>query len=119
MRWEVKLYQGGKVFTEEVYANDYQDAKQTAQARNPTVKIIGCNPIVGDRHSNTNDDDDDDDYSSNQSSSSSSSHSVGDSMGTVMLLGALLLIGVIVTYWYIVIPVGLIIGILCYIGGKD
>jgi len=117
MKWEVKLYQGGKVFTEEVYANDYQDAKQTAQARNPTVKIIGCNPIVS-GHSNTNDDDDDDTNSS-QSSSSSSSHSVGDSMGMVMLLGALLLIGVIVTYWYIVIPVGLIIGILCYIGGKD
>ncbi len=117
MKWEVKLYQGGKVFTEEVYANDYQDAKKTAQARNPTVKIIGCNPIVGETSSWDNDDDDD--YSSNQSSSSSSSHSVGDSMGMVMLLGALLLIGVIITYWYIVIPVSLIIGILCYIGGKD
>jgi hypothetical protein len=118
MKWEVKLYQGGKVFTEEVYANDYQDAKQPAQARNPTVKIIGCNPIVGET-SSWNNDDDDDDTNSSQSSSSSSSHSVGDSMGMVMLLGALLLIGVIVTYWYIVIPVGLIIGILCYIGGKD
>ena len=118
MKWQVKLYQGGKVFTEEVYANDYQDAKQTAQARNPTVKIIGCNPIVGET-SSWNNDDDDDDTNSSQSSSSSSSHSVGDSMGMVMLLGALLLIGVIVTYWYIVIPVSLIIGILCYIGGKD
>ena len=118
MKWQVKLYQGGKVFTEEVYANDYQDAKQTAQARNPTVKIIGCNPIVGETSSWDNDDDDDD-YSSNQSSSSSSSHSVGDLMGMVMILGALLLIGVIITYWYIVIPVSLIIGILCYIGGKD
>ena len=118
MKWKVKLYQGGKVFTEEVYANDYQDAKQTAQARNPTVKIIGCNPIVGET-SSWNNDDDDDDTNSSQSSSSSSSHSVGDSMGMVMLLGALLLIGVIVTYWYIVIPVGLIIGILCYFGNKD
>ena len=118
MKWEVKLYQGGKVFTKEVYANDYQDAKQTAQARNPTVKIIGCNPIVGET-SSWNNDDDDDDTNSSQSSSSSSSHSVGDSMGMVMLLGALLLIGVIVTYWYIVIPVGLIIGILCYFGNKD
>ena len=118
MKWEVKLYQGGSVFTEEVYANDYQDAKRTAQARNPTVKIIGCNPIVGET-SSWNNDDDDDDTNSSQSSSSSSSHSVGDSMGMVMLLGALLLIGVIVTYWYIVIPVSLIIGILCYIGGKD
>lgn len=117
MKWEVKLYQGGSVFTEEVYANDYQDAKRTAQARNPTVKIVGVNPIVGERSSW--DDDDDDDYSSNQSSSSSSSYSASDSMGMVLLLGALLLIGAIVTYWYIVLPVSLILGILYYIGNKD
>ena len=40
MKWEVKLYQGGRTFTEEVYANDYQDAKRTALARNPTVDVI-------------------------------------------------------------------------------
>jgi hypothetical protein len=118
MKWEVKLYQGGSVFTEEVYANDYQDAKRTAQARNPTVKIVGVNPIVRES-SSWDDDDDDDDYSSNQSSSSSSSYSASDSMGMVLLLGALLLIGVIVTYWYIVLPVSLILGILYYIRNKD
>jgi len=119
MKWEVKLYQGGSVFTEEVYANDYQDAKRTAQARNPTVKIVGVNPIVRESSSWDDDDDDDDDYSSNQSSSSSSSYSASDSMGMVLLLGALLLIGVIVTYWYIVLPVSLILGILYYIRNKD
>ena len=47
MRWEVKLYVSGTVFTEEVYAKDYKDAKETATARNPRAKVIGVNPIVG------------------------------------------------------------------------
>ena len=47
MKYEVKLYVGGKVFTEEVQAANYQDARQTATARNPTAKIIGVNPIIG------------------------------------------------------------------------
>ena len=47
MKFEVKMYVGGKVFTEEVQAANYQDAKQTATARNPTAKIIGVNPIIG------------------------------------------------------------------------
>ena len=47
MKWEVKLYVGGKVFTEEVYATSHRDAKETATARNPTAKVIGVNPIVG------------------------------------------------------------------------
>ena len=111
MKWEVKLYQGGSVFTEEVYANDYQDAKRTAQARNPTVKIIGCNPIVGETSSWDNDDDDDDTNSSQSSSSSSSSMDMGSSAA---ILGILFAIGAIVAYWYIVIPVAIIIGILWY-----
>ena len=41
MKCEVKLYVAGKVFTEIVEARDYQDAKQTALARNPTAKIVG------------------------------------------------------------------------------
>ena len=44
MKWEVKLYQGGKVFTEEVYASNYRDAKETALARNPKATVIGVNP---------------------------------------------------------------------------
>ena len=46
MKYEVKLYVGGKVFTEEVQATNYQDAKETATARNPKAKVVGVNPIV-------------------------------------------------------------------------
>ena len=44
MKWEVKMYQGGKVFIEEVYANDAKAAKETAQVRNPSCKVVGVNP---------------------------------------------------------------------------
>ena len=47
MKWEVKLYVGGKVFTEEVYATSHKDARETALARNPKATVIGVNPIVG------------------------------------------------------------------------
>ena len=47
MKFEVKLYVGGKVFTEEVQAVDNRDAKETALARNPRAKVIGINPMVG------------------------------------------------------------------------
>ena len=43
MRCEVKLYVAGKVFTEEVEAVNYQDAKRTALARNPTAKVVSVN----------------------------------------------------------------------------
>ncbi len=43
MRCEVKLYVAGKVFTEEVEAVNYQDAKETALARNPKAKVISVN----------------------------------------------------------------------------
>ena len=45
MKYEVKLYVAGKVFTEEVQAANYQDAKDTAIARNPKAKVIGVNPV--------------------------------------------------------------------------
>jgi hypothetical protein len=47
MKWEVKLYVGGRIFKEEVYASNYQDARETATARNPKAKVIAVNPIVG------------------------------------------------------------------------
>ena len=47
MKWEVKLYVGGKVFTEEVYASSHRDARETATARNPRAKVLVINPIVG------------------------------------------------------------------------
>ena len=37
---EVKLYKAGIVFKEEVVARDYQDARETALARNPNATII-------------------------------------------------------------------------------
>lgn len=43
MKWEVKLYQGGKVFIEEVYAGNPKEARETAQIRNPSCKVIGVN----------------------------------------------------------------------------
>lgn len=43
MRCKVQLYIAGKVFYEEVEARDYQDAKRTALARNPTAKVISVN----------------------------------------------------------------------------
>jgi hypothetical protein len=43
MKYIVQLYQGGKVFTEEVYANSPKDARETAQVRNPSCKVVGVN----------------------------------------------------------------------------
>ena len=118
MKWEVKLYQGGSVFTEEVYANDYQDAKATAQARNPTVKVIGCNPIVGET-SSWNNDDDDDDTSSTQSSSASSNISGTDMGGMLGLCAVLFVLWLIIEYWMWILPITLIIAILYYFGTKN
>ena len=47
MRCKVQLYVAGKVFDEIVEAKDYQDAKQTALARNPTAKVLGVTAIYG------------------------------------------------------------------------
>ncbi len=47
MRVKVTLYVAGKVFDELVEARDYQDAKQTALARNPTAKIISVTAVFG------------------------------------------------------------------------
>ena len=44
MKWIVELYVACKVFKEEVYARDYQDAKETALARNPKARVISANP---------------------------------------------------------------------------
>ena len=43
MKWIVTMYQGGRTFTEEVYANDVKAAKETAKVRNPTCKVVGVN----------------------------------------------------------------------------
>ena len=46
MIWDVKLYVGGKVFTESVHAVNRDDALDTAKARNPKAKVIGVNPTL-------------------------------------------------------------------------
>ena len=48
MIWDVKLYVGGKVFTESVNAVNREDALDTAKARNPKARVIGVNPTLRD-----------------------------------------------------------------------
>ena len=43
MKYEVKLYVGGKVFSEQVHAVNMQDARETALARNPKARVISVN----------------------------------------------------------------------------
>ena len=43
MKCEVKLFKAGTVFTEEVIAKDYQDARQVALARNPNATVVSGN----------------------------------------------------------------------------
>jgi hypothetical protein len=45
MKCEVKLYVAGKVFTEIIEAANYQDARETALARNPKAKVVSVNAI--------------------------------------------------------------------------
>ena len=43
MKCEVKLFVAGKVFSEEVHARNYDEARQVAKARNPNARVIGVN----------------------------------------------------------------------------
>ena len=45
MKCKVQLYVAGKVFYEEVQAKDYEDAKRTALARNPSAKVVSVNAV--------------------------------------------------------------------------
>jgi len=45
MKVRVQLYVAGKVFYEEVIAANYQDARATALARNPTAKIVSVTAV--------------------------------------------------------------------------
>ncbi len=47
MRCKVQLFLAGKVFDEIVEAKDYNDAKRTAIARNPSAKVIGVTAVFG------------------------------------------------------------------------
>tara|TARA_Y100001937_G_scaffold91616_1_gene124028 strand:- start:5954 stop:6094 length:141 start_codon:yes stop_codon:yes gene_type:complete len=43
MKCEVQLYVAGKLFTEQVFAVDYDEAKRVALARNPNARIVSVN----------------------------------------------------------------------------
>ena len=45
MKVKVQLYIAGKVFDEVVIAANYQDARATALARNPTAKVVSVNAV--------------------------------------------------------------------------
>lgn len=47
MKCKVTLYVAGKVFDEIVEAANYDDARKTALARNPTAKVVGVTAIFG------------------------------------------------------------------------
>ena len=44
MKWNVQLYVGGQMFTENVHAVNRKDANETALARNPKAKVVTTNP---------------------------------------------------------------------------
>ena len=44
MLFDVKLYVGGKLFTESVHAVNRNEAIDTAKNRNPHAKVVGDNP---------------------------------------------------------------------------
>jgi|TARA_A200000159_G_scaffold143514_1_gene147745 hypothetical protein len=43
MKCEVTLFIAGTIFKEEVIARNYEDARRTALARNPTAKVMSVN----------------------------------------------------------------------------
>ena len=45
MKVKVQLYVAGNVFDEVVVARDYEDAKKTALARNPTATVVSVTAV--------------------------------------------------------------------------
>ena len=45
MKVKVTLYVSGTVFQEVVQARDYEDAKKTALARNPTATVVSVTAV--------------------------------------------------------------------------
>ena len=46
MKIKVQLYVGGRRFDEIVEAVNYQDARETALARNPTAQVVNVNAVM-------------------------------------------------------------------------
>ena len=45
MKVEVTVYVGGKTWKETYVVSNLQDAKRTAESRNPTAKVVALNPV--------------------------------------------------------------------------
>ena len=45
MKVKITYWEGGSTWSEVIRANNVQDAKKIGGARNPSIKIIGANPI--------------------------------------------------------------------------
>ena len=45
MKCEVQLFVAGQIFTEEVRAVDYQEARQVALARNPNATVVSVTAV--------------------------------------------------------------------------
>jgi hypothetical protein len=45
MKCRVQLYVAGRTFYEEVIVSNYQEARETALARNPNAKVIGVTAV--------------------------------------------------------------------------
>ena len=45
MKIEITFFVSGKSFKETYVVSNLQDAKRTAEARNPTAKIVSMNPV--------------------------------------------------------------------------
>ena len=45
MRCRVQLFVAGQIFTEEVRAVDYQEARPVALARNPNARVISVTAV--------------------------------------------------------------------------
>jgi len=45
MKVQVTMYVAGRVFNEVVQARDYEDAKKTALARNPTATVVSVTAV--------------------------------------------------------------------------
>ncbi len=45
MKIEVTFFVSGKSFKETYVVSNFQDAKMTAESKNPTAKIVAMNPV--------------------------------------------------------------------------
>ena len=94
--WKADVFVNSRVgrITTEVEAATFSGAKEQIYARHGDVQQITNLRQV--------------------SSGNSSSSSSGDSEGTIWLIGALVVLYFLVTYWHIVLPIGIIVAILAF-----